>query len=188
MSDYVPRVLYWNKISGAKKKSKVSAPCFSQYGYESLKAKIEKIYYKCSLDKNLSTDEINFYIKFLKKLLPKNSFKSKIIDKKTHCLFILDTNSFQNSKKTKILTTLTLFRYLCEFPEVISDCFKNKKKNFEDIFQQFQLSHGVQLVKYPYGLSGHAIRSEYSKVESITFSDFQKNWESGKNSVSGYFA
>lgn len=185
---YIPSVTYWNRFKDKAKKH-VSAACFSSYNqsyYSKEKANkdLTKIYYKCPIDPSLTGEEIDFYLKFVRAILPKNIFKVRRI-KDNNFLFILDARTIVGSQK--ILSFLSYFRYVNEFPEIIKDFYLNKSEKLADNFIAFQKSHSVKLVKYPYGKSIHCVKPNgNSPVSYKTWKS--RNKEFSLNSVNAYFA
>ena len=161
--------------------------CFSVI--DSSTNKYKTIAYSCDVDRAvLSQENVDFYIKFLKSLLPKGSFE---IDGKTDGKFIefvinrneLNEKFFLQDNKSKILLILTAFRYLSEFPNVVKKLAEKQPKELADKLKVF---YGLNKPDWNNNKSnafyGHGLIGEYYTTGKYIFT--KKELEENLNNPS----
>lgn len=173
---HTAHVCYWNKFKNTKKKKNVESACFSaynqySYSFDTADKNLTKIYYKCPVDASLTKEEINFYFKFVRAILPKNIFKYRFI-KENNLLFILNCVDIIGSQK--ILLALSLFRAPDEQPEMMKNFYENRSKKLEDNFILFQKSHEVPFVKYSYGRSIHCVVPDGKVTNPVSYKTYKE--------------
>lgn len=173
------------KVDNALKPKKYTGSCFS-----SLDTDAEKVIFHCQVDKELTPDEIEFFLSFISDVLDTTKFSIKykdIYDIK----FKLETTFLDY---TSSLLYLTFFRYLQEFPDIVKEFFKHKGEDLEELFKSFQHIHFLNKInKFPLrweNMSGHGLMYDYGRrkfepVDIDVFQDRLKNQD--KNTVHKYW-
>ncbi len=159
-------VEYWETLKDGKVKHWTDEACFSNmqtrkgFGYvQSIK------YHLTPIDSALTKEEIEFFLKFISRILEKRLFTVEVNYENRTAVFVLDTSKLNYGST---LLYLTAFRYLEEFANVIKyfyACVK-KDKSTNQLFQEFQqihhdFVHKQKEVKQYLGRPGHALLYPY---------------------------
>lgn len=177
-NDY-PQVRYTQYFKKDNKLSprKYSGPCFS-----SLNEDAEKVVFHCAVDKELTPQEIEFFLAFISNVLDTTKFSVKYKDV-YKIKFKLDKTSL--NRKASLLY-LTFFRYLQEFPDIVKELFKHKDEKLETLFTSFQYVHHLNKInKFPIrweNIPGHGLIYDYGTrdflpIDILTLQTNLKNQE-----------
>ena len=158
-NDDYPQVRYTQYF---RKDNKLSPRKYSGACFSSLSETAEKVVFHCEVDKELTPEEIEFFLTFMSNVLDKTKFSVKYKDV-YKIKFKLDKTSLNH--KTSLLY-LTFFRYLQEFPDIVKELFKHKNEKLETLFTSFQYIHHLNKIdKFPIrweNISGHGLMFDYS--------------------------
>lgn len=202
---YSPEVVYWLNTGFKNKKNRskcLGVFCFSEIKrvynpYSSFKLSDGKrLFYKCILPTKsqhlIPITAQKFYINFILELFSDYKIKTRFT-KENNIFWMIQLNNPKQKLTTetsrlKLLTILTLCRYLQEFPEIVNHFFENKKENLGDNFLQFQESHYKTRSVYYDNRLGHAAinaceGSPFVKEKLINYDYFMKKFK--RNEFSG---
>ena len=181
-----PNVNYKQWILDTDKPKNINQVCFS-----ALHGKAIKVTFDCKIDSDLTISHVNFYVKFLKKILNKDLFTYEINKDKSKILFTLNGTGLTYSQK---LLYLTAMRYLQEFPTIILELFNYKNLLINDLFNKFIEIHLLVCqnkfdLKYDDSFYGHSLVAPYevNNYNSINLKNFKTNLKFNKESVNSYF-
>ncbi len=186
MANY-PNVHYSIFKEGTEKK--YNYICFSELRYNDTP---DQVKFNCWVDDDLDLDQINFYAKFLKKILNGKIFDYEIKEEEKRNIIVWDLSS-KELYHSQILMYLTAMRIPQEFPEIIIELFKSKDEKIDklfDIFMQIHLDCCSSKIKLKYeSFFGHGLCApyDYKNHKCPNLEKFKLKLTKKLNSVESYF-
>jgi hypothetical protein len=152
MSSYSPKCVYYKIVRNSDgsfvKQSAGVQVCFGGFSPQN----IYSVEYHVEIDKTIDNDMVEYYMKFLSRLLDTSLYSYKIeVDENLNRTFIFTLKTelekvnekYTYMSRALALLYFTAIRYFQEFPEIILDIYEKKDKVFSSskIYEKFLLAH-----------------------------------------------